>query len=136
MFKQYALNKNTFDNLRVVAFEILVEFLTLRHDDDLFICLLNSIENDHSFCVKQAIIQHLVKHASVLKFNFDEVTKTTESYVNKLWYLINKFNLNYRIKSALVEFYHSLYGFNKPKCLRQLKETLKISETIEAVNLF
>ena len=47
VFKQYALNKNTFDNLRVVAFEILVEFLTLIHDDDLFICLLNSIENDH-----------------------------------------------------------------------------------------
>ncbi len=136
IFKQYALNKNTFDELRMIAFEILIDFLTLRHDDDLFCLLIDSIETDHSYCVKQHIIQQLVKHASAFKFNFDEVSKHSENYANKIWCLMNRFNLNYRMKSSLVELYHSFYGFNKPKCLRQIKETLKISETIEAVNLF
>lgn len=136
IFKQYALNKTTFDLLRVCAFDILCEFLTLRHDDDLFQMLLQTLEQDHSELVKLKLVEQLQKYAANFKFNFEEASKQSELYMNKLWQLICKHNLNYRIKSALVDFYHLVYGFNKPKCLRQLKETLKLSETIEAVNLF
>jgi hypothetical protein len=38
------------------------------------------------------------------------------------------------IKAALADLYNTLYGYNKPKCLRNTtKQTLKIGNMIEAI---
>ena len=135
VFKQYAHVRNTFDGVRMCAFEILVEFLTLRPEFELIEYLLDAVDTDHSYTVKQHVVQQLHRSAPI-KFNFDEISKPAESLLNRLWHLMAKYALNYRLKTELAKLYHALYGFGKPKCLRQIKETIKINETIEAVNLF
>ena len=133
LFKQYAKNKNNFVGVRQCAFEILIEFLSLRADEELIDFLFNTIENDHSYTIKHHIVMYMACQTP-LKYNFDDSSESSKKLVNKLWCLIFKFKLNYRLKTGLTKLYQSLYGFGKPKCLKQVM--IPFNEAIEAVNLF
>ncbi len=132
IFKQYACEPSIFDGVRMCAFEILVEHLSLRADEELLEFLFDVIENDHSYAVKQHLTLHLCRSAP-FKFNADDFCKA-EVLVNKLWLLMAKYAMNFRLKSALAKLYQSLYGFSKPKCLRQVMKPF--NDAVEAVNLF
>lgn len=133
IFKQYARNKNNFVAVRQCAFEILIEFLSLRAEEEIIEFLFNTIENDHSYTIKHHIVMYMANQ-SPFKFNFDDSSETAKRLVNKLWFLITKFKLNFRLKIGLAKLYQSLYGFGKPKCLKQIM--IPFNEAIEAVNLF
>ena len=128
IFKSYC-TENIFDDLRAVAFEILVEFLTFRNDEALIEFLLNVIENDHSFFIKQHLINQLCK---VAPLKLDDSPKIAENIVHRLWSLMEKFNLNYRLKYSIADLYQSLFGIGKPKCLKSAKESYKLVEKCEA----
>lgn len=132
IFKEYANSPCIFDGVRMCAFEQLVDYLCLRADEDLIEFLLTAIETDHSFAVKNHITMHLC-HNAPFKFNVDEFSKA-EALVNRLWFLMTKFSLNFRLKMGLAKLYQSFYGFGKPKCLRQVMKPF--NDTVEAVNLF
>ena len=112
------------------AFELLVDSLSARADEDLLAFLYDAIERDHSFCVKRHIAACLCRGAP-FKFNFEECSVRAELFVNRLWSLMATFSLDCRLKSALAKLYQLLYGFNKPKCLKQVMKPF--NEAVEAI---
>lgn len=129
IFKEYASNKHNFDLVRICAYELLVDFLSVRADEDLLEYLYDAIEHEHSLGAKHHIVMHLCRNAP-FKFNFDEISRA-EFFVNRHWSLMLKFAFNYRLKSGLAKLYQLLYGFNKPKCLKQVMKPF--NEAVEAI---
>ena len=123
IFKSYSTEGN-FNDLRMLALDILVEFLTLRNDETLLHFLLDTLDNDCSLVVRQHLIRQMCKH---VPFKFEESPKLAEFVVNRLWSLMEKLSLNYRIKYSLAELYQSLFGIAKPKCLKVAASSAKDS---------
>lgn len=108
-FKEYATYENNFEDVRLVAFEIIIEYLAgsifsiylvltnifrhvifillVRNDQELLDWLLNFVEIDPSYKIKHSIIQNLAKYPP-FKFNSDETPLNTENLVNRLWNLL------------------------------------------------
>lgn len=66
--------------------EVLFLFL-VRNDEALFDYLLEFVEFDPSYKLKQHIIQHLCKYPP-FKLNSDESAFNNENLVNKIWRLL------------------------------------------------
>ena len=87
IFKQYANYETSFEDVRMVSFEILIEYLSIRNDEALMDYLLKVIEFDQSFRIKQFIITSLCR-TPPFRLNSDETNMNTENLVNKLWRLM------------------------------------------------
>ncbi len=130
LLKEYASNAHNFDAVRMCAFELLVDSLWARADDHLLAFLYDAIERDHSRCVRRHIAACLCQGAP-FKFTFEEGGVRAELLVHRLWSLMAKFALDWRLKAALAKLYQLLYGFSKPKCLRQVMRPF--GEAVEAI---
>lgn len=115
-FKEYASYENNYEDVRLVAFEIIIEYLSgesfspaiifmilfmhflfgvyfvvdvfqVRNDQELLDWLLDYVESDPSFKIKQSIIQNLTKYPP-FKLSSDETPLNTEALVNRLWTLM------------------------------------------------
>jgi transcription initiation factor TFIID subunit 2 len=128
IFKQYTNYKNTYEDVRMVAFEIIIEHLEVRNgDDQLLEYLFKFVETDPSYSLRQHIMQHLCKHPP-FKLNSEEASLNTEMLVTKLWRYLTEFAYNSSLKASIAELYCTLYGLNRPKCLKYqtTKETYKV----------
>jgi hypothetical protein len=80
--------------------------IKVRNDQDLIDWLLNFVEFDPSFRIKQFIIQNLCK-TPPFKFNSDDTPLNNENLVNRLWNLM-KFLI------ILFLFYYKSYNILVP----------------------
>jgi transcription initiation factor TFIID subunit 2 len=84
IFKQYTDYENNFESVRQVAFQIMVECLSVKNDPDLLDYLLEYVERDPSYRIKQHIVSLLCKYPP-LKANSEEASLNNEQLVNRLW---------------------------------------------------
>jgi len=104
IFLQYT-KQGVFDDVRKVAFEILISFFEVRCDEATLDYLLEFVEHDQSVLVKHHIVQNLFRDAeSVVNFNFSNLSY--HRICMKIRSLINKTLYDLRLRADLMELYY------------------------------
>ncbi|XP_078698884.1 transcription initiation factor TFIID subunit 2-like [Branchiostoma floridae x Branchiostoma belcheri] len=115
LFKSYA-DPGQFVDVRLVAMEILTDFVHVDQDEEVLGWLLDYVENDPIPYVRHKLLQLLLKNPPFTPKEDSKLNK--ESLVERLWTTLNT-GLSYdaRLRCDLVDLYYTMFGRARPSCL-------------------
>ncbi|KAI8520784.1 Transcription initiation factor TFIID subunit 2 [Branchiostoma belcheri] len=115
LFKSYA-DPGQFVDVRLVAMEILTDFVHVDQDEEVLGWLLDYVENDPIPYVRHKLLQLLLKNPPFTPKEDSKLNK--ESLVERLWTTLNT-GLSYdaRLRCDLVDLYYTMFGRVRPSCL-------------------
>ncbi|XP_022710567.1 transcription initiation factor TFIID subunit 2-like isoform X2 [Varroa jacobsoni] len=119
LFQDYA-SVHQFEDVRMAALEMLVDYTSTDGNVEDLNYLLDVVENDPLPRVRLHVLRALTSNPPFSKresgthssaFNSDQL-------VERLWTMMNsKFSHDSKLRCALVDLYHVLYGRGRPQCL-------------------
>ncbi|KAG7307115.1 hypothetical protein JYU34_007258 [Plutella xylostella] len=115
VFRSYAQYGQYID-VRIAAFECLVDFVRVDGKPEELSALLTSVESDPDPCVRHSLARLLVQNPPFEKASRHRLD--TETVMHRLWNNINSLLSNdARLRCDLVDLYYTLYGTKRPICV-------------------
>ncbi|XP_013417168.1 transcription initiation factor TFIID subunit 2 isoform X2 [Lingula anatina] len=127
LFRSYSQFGN-FVDVRLAAFEALVDYTKVEADPDELNNLLDTVEDDLDPYIKHGVLKLLLTNPPFTKQD-NKSSMGTEMLVERLWRMMNSGTSNdARLRCGIADLYFTFYGRTRPSCL-------PIPESVIVLNL-